>query len=275
MAEGSVHGCIHSGSRTTVPTTSQALNWNASMTDFYETDEQLGQYMDFHFGPEHFGVANYPRVCAERCLSAAKGRGSALDLGCATGRSTLELARGFERVVGVDLSHRFILAAEALRRDGEMTYPLIDEGDLGHNETASLAELGLEEAAKRVSFEEGDAGNLGSHHKGYDLIFAGNLIDRMPDPGSFLRGLHELLNDQGVVVISSPYTLLEDFTPRRNWVGGYYDNGRPVTVLDGIKACLGDRFRMVGEPEDIPFVIRETRRKHQHTIAQLTKWQRN
>jgi len=70
------------------------------MTDFYETNEQLGQYMDFHFGPEHFGVANYPRVCAERCLSAAKARGSALDLGCATGRSTLELARGFESVVG-------------------------------------------------------------------------------------------------------------------------------------------------------------------------------
>ncbi|TDT44514.1 putative 4-mercaptohistidine N1-methyltransferase [Halospina denitrificans] len=244
------------------------------MTDFYETDEQLGQYMDFHFGPERFGVANYPRVCAERCLSVAKGRGSALDLGCATGRSTLELARGFESVVGVDLSHRFIQAAEALRRDGEMAYQLVDEGELRHAETASLAELGLEEAAGRVSFEEGDAGDLAGHHQGYDLIFAGNLIDRMPDPGAFLRGLHELLGDQGVVVISSPYTLLEDFTPRENWIGGYYANGQPVTVLDGMKQRLSEHFRLAANPEDIPFVIRETRRKHQHTLAQLTVWER-
>lgn len=244
------------------------------MGDFYETDEQLGQYMDFHYGPEHFGVPNYPRVCAERCRAVAKARGSALDLGCAVGRSTLELARGFESVVGVDLSHRFIEAAETLRRDGEMPYSLVDEGDLGHTERASLAWLGLEEAAGRVRFEVGDAGNLGSHHQGYDLIFAGNLIDRMPDPGAFLRGLHELLSEQGMVVISSPYTLLEEFTPRANWIGGYYANGHPVTVLDGMKQRLSDHFRLAAEPEDIPFVIRETRRKHQHTVAQLTIWER-
>jgi hypothetical protein len=30
---------------------------------------------------------------------------------------------------------------------------------------------------------------------------------------------------------------------------------------------------MLGEPRDFPFVIRETRRKHQHTIAQMTVWE--
>lgn len=245
------------------------------MTDFYETDEQLGQYMDFHYGPEHFGVPNFPKACAERCLRAKPEGNRALDLGCATGRSTLELAKGFEHVVGMDLSHRFIEAAERLRRDGELGYRLVDEGELAHRETVALADLGLVEEAGRVTFEEGDAGNLGRDYSGYDLIFAGNLIDRMPNPGAFLSGLRQRLNPGGVLVVTSPYTLLPEFTPRDNWIGGYYGaDGEPVTVLDGMKAHLEPGMQLAAEPQDVPFVIRETRRKHQHTLAQLTVWKR-
>ena len=245
------------------------------MTDFYETDEQLGQYMDFHYGPEHFGVPNFPKTCAERCLNAKPKGKKALDLGCATGRSTLELARGFDHVLGMDLSHRFIDAAQRLQREGELSYRLVDEGEISHIETASLARLGFSELAGRVAFEEGDAGNLPADYAGYDLIFAGNLIDRMPDPGPFLSGLRERLNPGGVLVVTSPYTLLQEFTPRANWIGGYYGaDGQPVTVLDGMRSHLEPGMTQVGEPEDVPFVIRETRRKHQHTLAQLTVWER-
>jgi hypothetical protein len=30
----------------------------------------------------------------------------------------------------------------------------------------------------------------------------------------------------------------------------------------------------VGAPREVPFVIRETRRKHQHTLAEVTLWER-
>ncbi len=243
------------------------------MTDYYETDEQLGQYMDFHYGPEHFGVPNFPETCAERCL-AVKPRGErALDLGCATGRSTFELARGFDHVLGLDLSQRFIDAAEQLRSAGELSYRLTDEGEISHEETASLNALGLSETAGRIRFEVADAGNLPDELSGYDLIFAGNLIDRMPNPGTFLQDIHQRLNPGGVLVVTSPYTLLPDFTPRAHWIGGYYDShGEPVTVLDGMKERLHPHLELIQKPEDVPFVIRETRRKHQHTLAQLTVW---
>ena len=42
----------------------------------------------------------------------------ALDLGCAVGRSSFELARRCEEVIGIDYSRRFIEAAERVRRDG-------------------------------------------------------------------------------------------------------------------------------------------------------------
>jgi hypothetical protein len=30
---------------------------------------------------------------------------------------------------------------------------------------------------------------------------------------------------------------------------------------------------MVGEPRDIPFVLKETRRKFQHSVAEVTVWE--
>ncbi len=246
------------------------------MTDYYESDEQLGQYLAFHFGDQYFDVANYPRVCADRCRGLVPETDGlrALDLGCAVGRTTFELARSFSEVTGVDLSRRFIEAAKRLQRQGQIPYQLVDEGDITRSVVADLADSGLDGLQSRVAFEVGDASSLADHISGYDLVFAGNLIDRLHDPVSFLQGIHHRLNVGGYLVISSPYTLLEEFTPRENWVGGFYRDGLPITVLEGLRRYLEPHFEMIGEPEDIPFVIRETARKFQHSIAQLSTWRR-
>ncbi|WP_166263346.1 putative 4-mercaptohistidine N1-methyltransferase [Marinobacter caseinilyticus] len=242
----------------------------------YESDELLGQYMAFHYGESYFGVGNYPSRCAGVCqeLMAGRDKQSALDLGCAVGRSTLELGRVFERVVGLDLSNRFIEAANTLKTDGELAYFLRDEGELGATVTASLADSNLEKAAARVTFAVADACNLGSEYSGFNLIFAGNLIDRLRDPRAFLASVHRHLADDGVLVLSTPYTLMDEFTPRSQWLGGYLRNGVPFTVLDGLKEVLAPHFELLREPEDLPFVIRETKRKYQHTVAELTAWRR-
>ncbi|MDX1553141.1 MAG: putative 4-mercaptohistidine N1-methyltransferase [Marinobacter sp.] len=242
----------------------------------YETDELLGQYLGFHFGESYFGVGNYPARCAGICqeLMAGREKRKALDLGCAVGRTTFELGRVFEQVVGVDLSRRFVEAAHNLRQDGEIDYFRRDEGELGTRITVSLEEHGLARAAERVSFATGDACHLEEEHRNYDLIFAGNLIDRLQDPGAFLADIHHRLAEDGTLVVSSPYTLMEEFTPRGNWIGGFERNGEPRTVLDGMREILGHHFEEIQPPQDVPFVIRETRRKFQHTIAELSAWRR-
>ncbi|MFC4260704.1 putative 4-mercaptohistidine N1-methyltransferase [Marinobacter lacisalsi] len=242
----------------------------------YETDELLGQYLAFHYGDSHFGVGNYPARCASACLEVMAGRDKkrALDLGCAVGRTSFELARAFEEVVALDLSERFIGAANTLKTQGEIEYFLRDQGELGETSVASLAGHNLATHADRVHFAVEDACNLRPDHRGYDLVFAGNLIDRLEDPGRFLASVHHLLNENGVLVISSPYTLLEEFTPRSKWIGGFQRHGEPFRVLDGMKEILTPHFDLMREPMDVPFVIRETSRKYQHTIAELTAWQR-
>jgi hypothetical protein len=44
--------------------------------------------------------------------------------------------------------------------------------------------------------------------------------------------------------------------------------------LDGLKEHLGKHFRLVGEPRKVPFVMRETQHKFQHTLSELTIWER-
>lgn len=242
----------------------------------YETDELISQYLEFHYGDEYFGVKNFPKACIDIIFEKGKALkfDRALDLGCAVGRSSFELATRFKQVDAVDFSTRFIRNAESLSEHGSVRYLITDEGELSTLKQVSLNELGLQETAKSIHFSQGDACNLKPLYKNYDLIFAGNLIDRLYEPTLFLESVYERLNTGGLLVLTSPYTWLEEFTKKENWIGGIKVNGENVTTLNGLHEILKAHFEPYAEPVDVPFVIRETARKHQHTVAQMTFWKR-
>ena len=242
----------------------------------YETDAAVSQYCEFHYGKAYFGVANFPARCAEVCCRHTQGqsRRHALDLGCAVGRAAFELAKEFDRVTGIDFSARFIRIALQLKEKGVAHYELVEEGEVVSYHEARLSELGLDQVADRVEFFQGDATNLKPQFAGYDLILAANLIDRLNDPREFLETVHERLNPGGVLVITSPYTWLEEFTKKENWLGGIRKAGEPYLTLDALRDLLSPHFVMLDEPREMEFVIRETRRKFQHTVAELTVWKR-
>jgi hypothetical protein len=73
--------------------------------------------------------------------------------------------------------------------------------------------------------------------------------------------------------LTSPYTWLEEYTDKSNWLGGVKVNGENFSTLDALKQQLADSFDFE-EAVDVPFVIRETARKHQHTVAQMTIWRK-
>ena len=243
---------------------------------YYETDKLMSEYAEFHYGDSYFGVPNFPQALARRAIEALgdRPRRRALDLGCASGRATFELARVFERVTGVDFSARFINQGVQLIQTGQLRYTLADEGELVSYKSRTLAELGLGEAIGRVEFFQGDACNLKPQFTDYDLILAANLIDRLYDPARFLDRIHERIVPGGLLVLASPYTWLEEHTPRDSWLGGFKRDAESHTTLDGLKEHLAPHFRLLGEPADVPFVIRETRRKFQHTLSELTIWER-
>jgi len=242
----------------------------------YETDNLVSQYCEAHYGDIYFGVDHFAKVCADICLDYMKDKPKkrALDLGCAVGRTSFELAREFDFVNGLDFSARFIRIAFQLQEKGYIRYELPEEGEIVSYHEKHLADFGLDGIADKIEFHQADAANLKPRFTGYDLIFAGNLIDRMVNPASFLSKAHERLNPQGLLVLASPYTWLEKFTKKDQWIGGFRRDGEPYYTLEGLHDILSTNFILVDEPRDIPFIIRETRRKFQHTLAQLTIWQR-
>jgi 5-histidylcysteine sulfoxide synthase/putative 4-mercaptohistidine N1-methyltranferase len=242
----------------------------------YETDELISQYLEFHYGDEYFGVANFPKACIDTIFATVPDLklDKAFDLGCAVGRSSFELATKFKHVDALDFSARFIRNAQSLVEHGNVRYLITDEGELNSLKQVSLEDLGLQDTADRVDFSQGDASNLKPLYNNYDLIFAGNLIDRLYEPATFLNTIHERINSGGLLVITSPYTWLEEFTNKENWIGGFKDNGENKTTLDGLHEILNVNFESIADPVDVPFVIRETARKHQHTIAQMTFWKK-
>lgn len=254
----------------------QAEELKSVPSSHYETDKLLAEYAEFHYGDDYFGVANFPRALAQIAVDAIGGgpKTKALDLGCAAGRATFELAKHFAHVTGIDFSARFIGLGVQLAQQGSLRYTLAEEGELVSYKTRSLAELGLHEVRDRVEFLQGDACNLKPQFSGYDLILAANLIDRLYDPAKFLRAVHERLNIGGLLLIASPYTWLEEHTPRADWLGGFKKDGESFTTLDGLEHILSWHFERIHEPQEVPFVIRETRRKYQHSLSEVTLWRR-
>ena len=213
------------------------------------------------------GVTNFPSACARLLLSQATNKPQrALDLGCAVGRSTFELARKVPHVVGIDYSRSFIRAAQQLQKKGKLPFNLLEEGKRSRR---SLALAPAKNLRQRVSFLSGDALRLPKNLGTFDLLLAANLIDRLPHPERFLSHvLPSLVNSGGKVLLTSPYTWKTEYTPSTRWLA--HPSADSFSTLQKL---LRPSFRLTHR-SDLPFLLRETRRKFQYTFADATIWQR-
>lgn len=250
-----------------------------SEVSYYETEQAASEYLLLHYGapvevlPYSYGPStslNYPVRCVIECLDKGllppKARG--LDLGCSVGRSSFELARTCHQVIGIDASKRFIEIANTLKEKGALTYRRKDEGEL-FTELVARLPRGID--PDRVTFRPGDAMNLPGDLGQFDVVLGANLIDRLADPRKFLQALPGLLRPGGQLILSSPYTWSQNYTPRKNWLGGLQREGAGKTTLRGLIEELSENFVLVREL-DLPFLIREHARKFQWSVAQATIW---
>jgi len=104
--------------------------------EIYERDEKVVVSLEAHYGPEYFGVPNFSQALANHVIQVASELGvprkRVLDMGCASGRATFELARQFEYALGLDFSTRFFRLAVELQKEGCIRYALRKEasGDM-------------------------------------------------------------------------------------------------------------------------------------------------
>jgi putative 4-mercaptohistidine N1-methyltranferase len=255
----------------------------------YESERQVQEYLNLHFGSLDtqlpgmlvasslaLQLAFFPQRCSQLLTQHAQQQHSsmhrALDVGCAVGGSTFELARHFTDVVGIDFSAAFIAAAERLRSSGSLSYSVRTEGEQFSTEPL-VARAPADVDAARIRFEVGDACNLDLDRLGqFDAVLAGNLLCRLPDPRRFLADLSRLVAPGGVVLFTSPFSWFAEYTPREHWLGGRAEDA-PLSSAAGLVAALSADFDLVSE-SSIALMIREHHRKFQFITPHVSVFRR-
>lgn len=255
--------------------------------DKYDTDAVVDQYLLFHFGTDeeqrdtaissgvgHPQVSNLILRTVDLVNQFASDRNKVLDLGCAVGRASFELARTFSRVTGLDYSDAFIDVAERLRKQGTLSYQRKETGRFSTSLTATVPE-GVH--ADRIRFVQGDAARLGaaqgvSAEGPYDALLLSNLMCRLSNPGSCLRQFVKSDNyiaAGGILVIASPNSWMEEYTQPEQFLDGE-DSEATLAAL----AAHLPGFTLL-HSEDLPFMIREHRRKYEYIISQVSVWRKD
>ena len=244
------------------------------MSDVYETDKLLAEYLLFHYGSADevlpaeggwpAGMQEALDFAVRTVSHFSQGEvGSSLDLGCAVGRSSFELARTSKEVIGIDFSANFIAGASTLAAGEAIAYERLEEGKVSTSLEARAPE-GVD--LTRVGFEEGDAMNLRADLGSFDRVHAANLICRLPEPIKLLKCLPDLVAPGGELVLATPATWLAEFTPPDNWPQG--------RTRDWLVENLSEHFELTKELEE-PFLIRETAHKFQWSRSLTTVWRRS
>ncbi|MGZ3805358.1 MAG: 5-histidylcysteine sulfoxide synthase [Pseudobdellovibrionaceae bacterium] len=252
----------------------------------YESSKLLSQYLLLHFSdpkeifPFEFGpreALSFPQRCAnlviEESRKARVPMRSVLDLGCAVGGSSFILSQYFESVIGVDFSTSFIAAANHLKSVGEITFHRQEQGDINFPVKAKKP---TGSRSERIQFLEGDACNLPPQLYNFEVVMMANLLCRLPDPKACLKsmsGKRGVVCPGGLLILFSPYSWLEQYTPKSNWLGGRMEKDLKISSSSEIKNLLGGEFNLL-KTADIPLLIREHERKYQYIVSHMMVFQR-
>lgn len=264
----------------------------------YETDDSVNMYLGLHFPSSgkkenvppilpHAGEPlhglGFPQRVAQllKSLKPEYTNNRALDIGCAVGGSSFELARTFDRVDAFDFSKAFVNAARKMQDGENVRYKVPIEAEL-YEEVQAVHQEGVDESVRsKIHFFTGDAckmAEMASHGilGTYDGAVMSNLLCRLPDPMACLNDLPRVMNEGGVIVMVTPFSWLTQFTPRSKWLGGFQDpvTKAPIFSKDVLREIMEfNGFEKIHE-EEMPLVIREHRRKYQYIISEATGWRK-
>jgi len=259
----------------------------------YDDQSSLDMYMLLHFGSSKdtlspyalnagapLGALRFPQRCAELVSEAVEKTDgqmeSVLDIGCAVGGSSFHLATlGFKSVTAIDLSSGMIKQANAVKsalsigKKVEFSVPV--EGRTRLNVIADLEPY--RKIRESVNFFVGDACDLPQRVSSqvFDAILGANLICRVPDPAKCLSEMNKVLKPGGVLCLTTPFTWMEEFTPPDKWLTGKSGESSFQMLRLQLEA---EGFEMIFR-RPVPFLIRETGRKFQFTVAEGSAWKKS
>jgi|HigsolmetaAR204D_1030405.scaffolds.fasta_scaffold01772_5 SAM-dependent methyltransferase len=203
-----------------------------------------------------------------RCLEAGLGllgrmpEGPVLDLGCAVGRASFELAqRTAGLVLGLDVHVPMLRLAQRVLEDGEVSYPRRRVG-LVYDRRTFQARL---PSGDRVDFWLADALQAPFADGSFGLVTALNLLDCVPSPHGLLMTIARLLKAGGGTVLATPFDWSARTTPVEAWIGGHSQRGEgggaaepllTALLTPGAHPMSVPGLTLRGEVESVPWAVR-------------------
>lgn len=174
------------------------------------------------YGHAHWGEGGFePLYRTAAGLLEAPPSGVWIDVGCAVGRATLELARTCDLAVGADLSFAMLRVAERVRREGRAVFGLRRVGVVYERVEIDVPDV----PADRMSFWCCDAGVLPFADGTFDGALSLNVLDCAASPVAHLGEIRRTLVGAGAALLSTPYDWSVAATPFEQWIGGHSQRG--------------------------------------------------
>ncbi len=167
------------------------------------------------------------RDCLARLLAMAghrKGLQRIIDLGCAAGRTSFDLADHAPGalVLGLDSNLALLRLARGVCMRGDVRYGRRRIG-IVYDQRRIAADL---PGRDRVDFWACDALALPFAPAAADLTVALNLLDCVAEPQRLLAELARIVRPGGVILLATPFDWSTRATPVETWIGGHSQRGR-------------------------------------------------
>ena len=214
----------------------------------YEEDDTLNRYLWSHFGdlwgaPE---AGDAYRQWAD-CLPPTAASG--LDVGCAVGRLTFEMAARFDLAIGCDLSSTFIRTARKLATERRITCTLPLEGKLLETFTGHFP---TEWQTANVEFIVADAQALPLARSSFGSVATLNLLDRVHYPLAHLYEINRVAAHSGAnLLCADPFSWSTATTPEENWLGGTTSGPYRGRGIDNVRNLLEGKGGIIAPPWQI------------------------
>jgi SAM-dependent methyltransferase/uncharacterized protein YbaR (Trm112 family) len=188
-------------------------------------------------------------------------KGPVIDMGCAVGRTTFELAQTFNEIVlGIDMNFGMLKIAAAILETGHVSYPRRRGGIVFERRRFPA----LFEKAKNCDFWVCDATALPFSGETFSVGISLNILDCVCSPYDHMKELSRILMPGGSAVMTTPYDWTATATPVEAWLGGHSQRsdhkGASPAVLRSLFSGGGhphsmEELELISE-EDIPWTLR-------------------
>jgi SAM-dependent methyltransferase/uncharacterized protein YbaR (Trm112 family) len=187
----------------------------------------LSAYSRAHWGDLDCDEPLQPQASIAHLLERAlelvpSPHGMWIDLGCAVGRATRDLALATgDLCVGVDLNFGMLRIAERVRFASRAVFDLRRVGLVYDRREVLVPQV----PAERMSFWCCDVANLPFADGVFDGALSLNVMDCVASPLGHLMEMGRMLAADSVALLSTPYDWSANATPLPQWLGGHSQRG--------------------------------------------------